>query len=387
MVNKKNTPLPIKDITGIRTPCHIIDLDRLEENLNKIRLLKEVAGCKVLLAVKGFSLPYFFKYMRPYIDGISASGLYEARMGREYFGGYVQTYSPGFQPGAMAEIAKDSDAVVFNSVSQLRRFREQAAALGCTCGIRINPLTSGVKKEDADPCRAYSRLGIPYPEITPELLRQVEGIHIHSMCEQFPDALEGLAYFLIDEMGDCIDRAGSIKWINLGGGQLIGHKDYNVRKASSSIQKIKNRFHVEVILEPCEGIVTEAGYLVASVCDIVKNEKYTAILDTSPVCHLPDAVFRGWRHDVFGELPAEENGYSYFLSGPTCFAGDTFGEYTFGEPLQIGDILFLKDTAAYSWVKNNTFNGIPFPDIYTFECKHGLQHVKNYDYDTFLSNI
>ena len=382
-----NTPLPIKDISELKTPCHIIDLDRLMDNLEKINLLKKSSGCKVLLAVKGFSSPHFFAYMQSYIDGISASGLYEAKMGKESFGGFVQTYSPGFQSRNMAEIVKNSNAVVFNSAKQLEAFRDQAVDSGCTCGIRINPLHSEVKKEDANPCREYSRLGIPYPDITIELLQKVEGIHLHTMCEQFPDALEEVATFLIDVLGDQIDRAGSIKWINLGGGQLIGHKDYDVQRASASIHRIKDRFHTEVILEPCEGIVTETGFFATSVCDIVKNKRYTAVLDASPICHLPDAVFRDWRHDIYGELPRGEDGYLYFLSGPTCFAGDTFGEYAFSKPLQIGDILFFKDTAAYSWVKNSTFNGVPFPDMYAFDHEHGLRHVKTYDYDSFVKSL
>lgn len=387
MVNTINLPLSIKNTLELRTPCHIMDLDRLEENLEKIRLLKEKSGCRVLLAVKGFSAPFFFKYMYPYIDGVSASGLYEAKMGRECFGGYVQTYSPGFQTRTIDEVAENSDAVIFNSVTQLESFRFAVEAKRCSYGIRINPMRSGVKKVDADPCGEYSRLGIPYLDITPELLRQVEGIHIHAMCEQFPDALEDIVSFLIDKMGDSIDQAGSIRWINLGGGQLIGSREYDIDRASASIQRVKDRFHVDVILEPCEGIVTEAGYFATSVCDIVTNRKNTAILDASPICHLQDAVFRGWRHDVCGEISETQKGFSYFLSGPTCFAGDTFGEYTFKEPLHPGDIIFFKDTAAYSWVKNNTFNGIPYPEIYAFTQESGLQHVKTYSYEAYLNSL
>ena len=386
-VNGNRIPREFRGISDIPTPCHIIDLDRLDRNLDKVKNLKELSGCKVLLAVKGFSLPALIEKMKGCIDGISASGLYEAKMGRDYSLGYVQTYSPGFQKNTIRQVAEASDAVVFNSLAQMEKFIPAVKEKHCACGIRVNPMFSDVKKADADPCMEYSRLGIPCGDLTAEILRKAEGIHIHAMCEQHADALEKLCDFVIEKLGGLIDEAGCIRWINLGGGQLIGRDDYDISRAAAALKKIQNRFNVQVYIEPCEGIVTECGWLAVTVCDIVENGKLTAILDSSPVCHLPDAVFRGWRHDIYGELPEGKKGYDYFLSGPTCFAGDTLGEYTFGDRLQVGDILFLEDTAAYSWVKNSAFNGIPFPSICSFRKKEGLKLIKSYAYDLFLKNL
>lgn len=371
------------DLDRIPTPCHIIDLDRLEANLSRIQQLKQVANCKILLAVKGFSAPYLFEYMGSTLDGISASGLYEARLGREQFGRYVQTYSPAFCRKDIDEIVRYSDSIIFNSARQLTQYGDEVRAAGRTCGIRINPLISDVHKTDADPCGPASRLGVPLPEVTDELLSQVDGIHIHAMCEQYADALERLVELVIEQLGPRIRATQGLRWINLGGGQLIGHEDYDIAHAAHALQRIKKEYGLEVILEPCEGILTQCGVFATQVCDIVTNQQDTAILDASPMCHMPDAVFRGWRHDVLGEVPTGE-GYRYFLSGPTCFAGDTFGQYTFSKPLKIGDILYFQDTAAYTWVKNNLFNGIPFPSICTYSKAEGLKIRKTYDYNLFF---
>lgn len=369
------------------TPCHILDMDRLNENLERVRLLKQAAGCRILLAVKGFSAPYFFAPMQSVLDGVSASGPYEARLGRNEFGGYVQTYSPAFREEDIAEIAKNSDAVIFNSVRQLDLFQDRVREAGCMCGVRINPMHSGVWKQDADPCGAYSRLGIPMDEVTPELLDRVDGLHFHAMCEQFTDALEELGDRIVSRLGAWIRERPQIKWVNLGGGQLIGRREYDIDAAARILSALRENLRADIILEPCEGIVTQCGSFATRVCDIVRNQKATAVLDASPVCHMPDAVFRGWRHDVRGELEDGQKGYGYFLSGPTCFAGDSFGFYTFPEPLHIGDVLYFEDTAAYTWVKNNTFNGIPAPTVCAYSREAGLTVKKTFSYESYFDAL
>lgn len=368
------------------TPCHVIDLDRLDENLARIRKLKELSGCRVLLAVKGFSAPYLFEPIRAVLDGVSASGLYEARLGKERFQGHVQTYSPAFRPEDMDDIKRFSDAVVFNSAGQLARFGQEVREAGRMCGIRINPKKSSVWKKDADPCMPSSRLGIPLEDVTEELLRQVDGIHFHAMCEQQADALAQFVALINHELGPMLKKCDQLKWINLGGGQLIGREDYDVDQAAGILCNLSDEYRLDVILEPCEGVVTQCGFFATRVCDIVTNGEQTAILDASPICHMPDTVFRGWSRDVCEEAQ-DGIGYRYYLSGPTCFAGDTFGRYTFPEPLQIGDVLHFEDTAAYTWVKNNTFNGIPAPAICTCSRKDGLVIRKTYSYDTYYNGL
>lgn len=362
------------------TPCHIIDMDTLYQNLQRVDQLKKESGCMVLLAVKGFSAPYLFGPMRSVLDGVSASGLYEARLGKENFGGYVQTYSPAFDPDRIDDVCYYSDTVVFNSAQQLRKFGPKAKQKGCACGIRINPLYSEVQKQDADPCRKYSCLGIPITDFTPELLEIADGIHVHAMCEQYADSLERMVEYLEQKLGGIFHK---IKWMNLGGGQLIGHSNYDIHRAAACLSRLKEKYGIQVILEPCEGILTQCGYFATKILDIVKNEIEIALVDASPVCHMQDAVFRGWQRDIIGEV---EEGYTYQLSGPTCFAGDTFGIYSFPDPLKIGDIIFFQDTAAYTWVKNNAFNGIPFPNICTYSKRDGLKIEKTYGYDNFFRN-
>lgn len=373
-------------MSRLPTPCHIINLDRLEENLARVRRLKQASGCKVLLAVKGFSVPNFFEPMKSTLDGISASGLFEARLGREEFGNYVQTYSPAFRSADMDEIIKYSDTIIFNSVYQLEKYGKKVKDSKRSVGLRLNPMVSDIQKEDADPCRPYSRLGVPLSMISYDTFLKIDGIHIHCMCEQHADALERLVDLIIEKIGTLLEKSPNIRWINLGGGQLIGNEDYDIDRAAKAIRCLKERYHVDVILEPCEGIVTQCGSFAAEVCDIVENEEMTAILDASPMCHMPDAVFRNWRHDVKGEIEGND-GYCYFLSGPTCFAGDIFGRYTFANPLHVGDTIFFQDTAAYTLVKSNTFNGIPFPTICSYSKKDGLTIHKTYPYEHYFQNL
>lgn len=367
-------------MVNIPTPCHIIYLDRLRENLNRIYQLKEQAHCRILLAVKGFSAPYLFGQMCDVLDGVSASGLYEARLGREHFGGYIQTYSPAFSPEQVEDVLRYSDAIVLNSERQLRQYAPLARRMGRSVGIRINPQFSEVWKQDADPCQSGSCLGMSPEDVSDDLLALVDGIHVHTMCEQQADALERLTDFLTEHLDRQLRQ---VKWLNLGGGQLIGHPTYDLDRAADCLRKLQDTFGVQIILEPCEGILTQCGYFAAKVLDIVRNGVEIAILDASPICHMQDAVFRGWQREIMGET-AGPDGFPYRLAGPTCFAGDTFGAYVFDAPLRVGDILYFRDTAAYTWVKNNAFNGVPFPTICTYSETEGLQTVKTYGYDTFV---
>lgn len=363
----------------LQTPCHIIDLDALRKNLERISELKQMAECNIYLAVKGFSAPYLFKELEDSLDGISASGLYEARLGYEQFGKHVQTYSPAFRDDEIDDVIKYSDTIIFNSMAQFNKYYKKAQKANCSCGIRINPLFSEIHKNDINPCRENSHLGIPITDFPKECLNFIDGIHIHAMCEQGADVLERLVTYLIDAFGNDLSK---LKWINLGGGQLIGHKDYDIERAAKCIRFLKERYDVQVIIEPCEGIFIECGYFAAKVLDIIENNGQIAILDASPVCHMQDAVFRGWSREIIGET---DQGYSYLLCGQTCFAGDRFGWYTFEKPLQIDDILFFKDTATYTWVKNNAFNGIPFPTIYTYARETGYRIIKEFSYDDFYN--
>lgn len=370
----------------IPTPCHIIDLDRLRYNLNqRIKKLRQNVGCTVLLAIKGFSADTILPYMQDYLDGISASGAFEARLGKNVFHKCVCTFSPAYQKNTINDIVKYSDKIVFNSMNQYNTFSPLAISSGCSCGIRINPEYSELPIDfGPNPCQKYSRLGIKkrdMPDICFFREGHIEGIHLHTMCEQNADVLERTINILTEQYDSILKK---IKWLNLGGGQMYSDDSYDLDLAVATLLKLKSKYNFEIIIEPCEGIMTQCGFLVTTVVDIIHNEMNIAILDTSGICHFPDAVYRGWRHDIKdadepGKLP-----YTYRLAGPSCYAGDIWGDYSFSKPLERGQHIVFLDTAPYSMVKNNTFNGIPMPTLAVYDTTDGLTIKKQYDYDSFL---
>ena len=365
------------------TPCHIIDLDRLEQNLAKIKLLKNKANCHVLLAVKGFSSPVLFPLLRHCLDGISASGLFEARLGREQFRSFVQTFSPAFTKQNFPQIAHFSNRIIFNSIQQLQTFHGIAQAYGCDCGLRINPECAVNLRQGINPCQRYSRLGVRIGDMDQVPFRQIKGLHLHTMCEQQADILSHTIEYLISHYDNYLRK---IQWLNLGGGQLLGHSNYDLDLAIYSLNHLHERYDLELFLEPCEGIFTDVGYFATTVVDIVENEKQIAILDSSAICHFPDAPYRGWGREIV-DADQKDCLYSYELAGPTCYAGDIFGTYTFRHPLAVGDVLYFRDTATYSMVKSNMFNGIPLPSLAFYSKAEGLKIKKQYDYNNYFLNL
>lgn len=361
-------------------------MDQLLKNLNgPILKLRKDAHCKVFLAIKGFSPEAILPNMAIGLDGISASGAFEAKLGKTSLKKNVCTFSPAYHDNNFEEVIQYSDMIIFNSMRQYETFSLRAYNLGCSCGIRINPEYTELPMDfSPNPCQKYSRLGIlknDMPDISLFSEGQIEGIHIHTMCEQDAGVLERSVDYLIQKYDKYLKR---IKWLNLGGGQMYSANDYDLERAIRILQKLYEQYDFEIILEPCEGIITNCGFLVASVVDIVHNEMDIAILDASGVCHFPDTVYRNWKHDIKGAGEPGDFAYNYRLTGPSCYAGDIWGDYSFSSPLQIGQKITFIDTAAYSMVKNNYFNGIPYPSLAIFDSVNGLQILKSYDYSTFL---
>lgn len=373
------------------TPCHIIDLDHLNYNLeNPIFQLRKEASCKVILALKGFSSDVILPYMVDKLDGFCASGLFEARLGREYTDKLISTFSPVYSMDHISQILDYSNMVVFNSLQHFLRYHSALKGHDCSCGIRINPEYSELPKEyGANPCTPESHLGIrkaDMPSLELFAPGRIEGIHLHTMCAQYSNTLERTVDHLEKEF-DCYLK--QIRWLNLGGGQLLADPDYDIAHAVSIIKNLKQKYNVEILLEPCEGVVTGCGYYVTTVMDIIDNQIQTAILDGSAICHMSDCVYRNWRRDILGALDVTdgENNpqypYQYRLAGSSCYAGDIFGIYAFKEPLRVGDRIIFSDTASYTMVKACMFNGIPFPALATYSKKTGLSIVAQYDYLCF----
>lgn len=373
----------------ITTPCHIIDLDALKCNLEKsISKIRSEANCSVLLALKGFSTLDILSFMRDYLDGVSASGAFEAELGKEWVGKHVCTYSPVYSKKEFDLIADNTNHLVFNSMRQFNEYNMLAKSKNCSCGIRINPEHSSLPDFfRANPCQKNSRLGVTYEQMPPlEMFDKgkIEGIHLHTMCDQYSDALEDTIEHLIKNYEPYLKR---IKWLNLGGGQMYAHKDYDIEKAIDVINKLHKLFDIEIFLEPCSGIMTNTGYFVSSVIDIIENGMNVAIIDASAVCHMPDVVFNGWYHDILGADLIDKYPYKYRVAGSSCYAGDIWGDYSFAKPLTIGDYIIFEDTAMYSMVKNNYFNGLCMPSVNTYSKENGLKTIKTYNFNTFLSSL
>ncbi len=371
----------------IPTPAYVIDEGRLEDNCRILAGVMERTGCKILLAQKAFSAYAEYPLIGTYLSGATASGLYEARLGKEEMGKENHIFSAAYREEEFDEIVGLCDHIVFNSVRQFQHFRNRCQKK--SMGLRINPECS-TQEEHAiyDPCAVGSRLGVTrdkFAELTKEDLACLEGLHFHTLCEQNADALAATLEAVEERFGEALPQ---MKWLNFGGGHHITRKDYDVRLLEQCIQRIQQTYKVEVYLEPGEAVALNAGYLVATVLDIVENGGITTlILDTSAACHMPDVLEMPYRPPLRDSGMPEEKAVTYRLAGYSCLAGDVIGDYSFDRELAIGDRLIFEDMAIYSMVKNNTFNGIPLPAIYAMDNKGECRRIKAFDYSDFKGRL
>lgn len=367
---------------GFNTPCHIIDLDILNHNLERARDLINKSKCKILVATKGIITQLPVEYARHKLDGVSIGSLYEARIVRNEFK-YTQIYSPAYIESQFEDVCKLTNSVIFNSINQFRKYAAIAKKYKCQIGIRINPMYSNTSNHLNNFCKSTSHLGITIDGLDKKILNLVNGIHIHNMCESNADALVKLIDYIDNKIGDDLNK---LDWINLGGGEMIGSDDYDLDKAAEAIKYIQDKYNLTVILEPCEGLFVNCGTFKTKVLDIINNGAHKiAIMDMSPICHMQDAVFRDWKRDIVEGDKNNFKGYKYILSGLTCSASDTLGSYIFGKPLKIGDIITFKDTATYNMVKSTMFNGMPLPSVYTKTKLGGHILVREPDYSDYLA--
>jgi carboxynorspermidine decarboxylase len=369
---------------NIKTPYHVVDIDRVIANISVIETLKKHSGCKVLFALKCYPNDSIFPYINNALDGVCASGLFEARLGKECFGKEVHTFSSGISGSNIGEISKYSDSIAFNSNSQLKSFGDISKKLGCTVGIRINPEYSEIFNYNINPCHEFARFGMTKAELDKVDMRGVEFILIHNMCSQFTATFRRSVESIVSRFDAYLKI---VKYINLGGGQLFTHESYKIDEAITILVELQKKYGIPVYLEPGEAIMYNTSYLVTSVVDIVDNGVKTAILDASAICHMPDVVFSKYPCQVLNGLPVGETKHEYRLAGHSCYAGDIFGDYSFREPLQIGDKVVFKDSLNYTAVKSSMFNGINYPSIVHYSPLVGHKIVKEYNYETYLSII
>lgn len=431
---------------GLPTPCYVVDEGRLVKNLEILQSVERAAGCRILLAQKAFSMYALYPLVGRYISGTTASGLFEARLGREELGKENHVFAPAYKEEDMRELVGLCDHIIFNSFAQYGKHRGIVAAWNAgvaagagaegnagtavgagaggdagvaagagvegntgigirasgrvSIGIRVNPECSTQEGHAIyDPCAPGSRLGVTGAAFEEGLAAMgmvkagdgtfglppdMEGLHFHTLCEQDSDALVTTFRAFEEKFGGYLHK---VKWLNLGGGHHITKPGYRIDRLVELIRDIRARYGVEVYLEPGEAVALNAGYLVTEVCDIVKNDMEILILDASAACHMPDVLEMPYRPPLQGGFPAGEKPYSYRLSSLTCLAGDVIGDYSFEQKIGIGDRLVFEDMAIYSMVKNNTFNGIPLPAIAIRRLDGSMEIVKEFGYEDFKGRL
>ena len=386
----KSTSFHRFDPYSVPSPCYVVDVAAVESNLQVLARVQRESGARVLAALKAFSCWPLGELTGRYLAGTCASGLLEARLGHEYYGGEVHTFSAAYKAEDLREILKISHHVVFNSISQWLRFREECLAAQLVrpelrFGLRINPEHSEGEVAIYDPCAPGSRLGIPLSQFDPAALEGISGLHFHTLCEQDLPPLQRTLKAVEERFGPYLDR---MEWLNLGGGHHITRADYQVDELIQLLRNLASRYDLQLYLEPGEAVAIHTGVLVAEVLDLTWNGVDQAILDTSATCHMPDTLEMPYRAAVFQAGQPDELAHTYRLGGMTCLAGDVIGDYSFAQPLQIGQRLMFDDMAHYTMVKTTMFNGIQLPAIALWDSRTGsLNVVREFGYEDFRQRL
>lgn len=377
-------------IKDIKTPCYVCEEELLEKNLKLLKLIQQKSGVKIILALKGFAMFATFNLVAKYLQGCCASGLYEAKLADEEFRRYnphaqIHTYSPAFKEDEIDEIALISDHIVFNSISQLKRFSSRVLQINknISISLRVNPEFSSVCTELYNPCTIYSRLGVISANFDKSILPLLDGLNFHALCEQNVEDLKNVLNAFEDKFGEYINK---LKYINFGGGHHITRSDYDIDGLINLIKDFKARHDdIDVYLEPGEAVGWQSGYLVATILDIVNNNMNIAILDTSAEAHMPDILAMPYRVDV--RDAKDDKKYTYRLSGNTCLAGDIIGDYSFDKPLHVGQKIIFEDQIHYTFVKNTTFNGIKLPSLAILRKDGRLDVIKEFGFKEYKNRL
>ena len=363
----------LNKIDTVKTPSYVIDTDILTENFKNIRKKADNAGLSLLMAMKGFPLAQAFPFIKPFVEGISASGLFEAKLGSR-IGKEVHIHTPAYKTDEAAEIASICSHIVLNSPQQASVFNKVRPEKN-QFALRLNPEVNAVKEAVYNPCGPYSRFGLTkdaLAEVKPDIMERISGFHIHALCGNSSRDFNNLISASIENFSDYFT---SVSWINLGGGQAFTEDDFDFADFQANLDILHTKYHLKTYIEPCEYLVMNSGFLVVTVLDIV-------ILDTSISCHALDVLKNYYKLPVVypeGRCPGKK-AYSYLLAGNSCLSGDVFGEYTFSAPLKTGDKIIFGDMGSYSFAQANYFNGINFPDILFYSRMSGIKLIKKYNY-------
>ena len=373
-------------INNLPSPAWVLEENLLQNNLNILEDIQNRSGAKILLALKGYSLWASFPQIKQTLKGCCASGLWEAKLSFNEFSKETHTYSPAFKDSEIEEIAKISNHIVFNSINQFKLFSKKALDINpkISLGIRINPQYSSSPVEMYNPCGLYSRLGVTVKNFNKDILNLCDGFHFHALCEESAESLEAVLNKFEENFGEYLYN---LKWINFGGGHHITKDGYDTEKLISLIVKFKEKYNVKIYLELGEAVGWESGVLVATVLDIIDNGMNIAILDISTEAHLPDTIIMPYRVEIRDASLANKKKYTYRLAGNSCLAGDILGDYSFDEPLRIGDKVIIEDQIHYTMVKATTFNGVKMPSICILDKDSKLQVVREFEYGDFRGRL
>jgi carboxynorspermidine decarboxylase len=381
------------DFSLIPSPCFVLEERLLRQNLQLIRNVMDEANCQIILALKGFSMFSAFPIVKEYLPGATASSLNEIKLINDYLGVQSHTYIPAYQEHEFDEVLKRSSHITFNSLSQWERFKQHVQAFNeanptqkVSCGIRVNPQYSEVETDMYNPCVPGSRLGVTRDHLGEQLPEGIDGIHFHTLCENGSDVLERTLEALESRFGDLLHQA---KWLNMGGGHLITREGYDISKLIQLVKNLKKKYNLEVILEPGSAIAWRTGYLTSTVLDIVDSQGIqVAILDTSFAAHMPDTLEMPYKPRILNSYHEPTQGKpTYRLGGMTCLAGDFMGDYSFDEPLEIGQQLVFDDMIHYTMVKTTTFNGVGLPSIGIWQKDNTFKLVKQFGYESFKDRL
>jgi len=377
------------DLSRVDTPAFVVDAAKIRANCQILSEIRDEAGCKVFAALKAFSMWSVAPMIGEYLDGVSTSGLWEARLASEFYDGEIATYSAAYKPGDLEEVCRLSDHVIFNSPGQMKRaalILDHAATTGgdVSPGLRINPMIATGEVPKYDPSAPGSRLGFPLDQLTEEDMEGVQGIHFHNLCEQTFEPLRQTW----DRVFDAIEPwFGQLKWINMGGGHHITRADYERAELVEFLKDAAEDTGAEIILEPGEAVALDAGILVGTLLDTMFNDGPVGITDISATCHMPDVLEAPYRPAMLGEL-SDEGQVPIRLGGPSCLAGDVIGEYRLAVPAEAGARFAFLDQAHYSMVKTNTFNGVQLPSIWLWDSDtDALECVKRFEYEDFRDRL
>lgn len=376
------------DLSKIPSPCYVLEEALLIKNLEKLQYVRQSAGIDLIVALKGFSMYSTFPLVKKYLSGGTASSLHEAQLIHEEMQMKAHTYSPAYKPAEFQELLSYSSHITFNSLNQFNQFKEEVQNFKqkVSIGIRVNPKYSEVETDMYNPCIPGSRLGITREALGQNLPEGVEGLHFHTLCENDSFTLERTIEAFETHFGDLL---ANLKWVNMGGGHLITRKDYNIEHLISILKAFKSRYpHLKITLEPGSAIGWETGFLKSQVLDIVDAQGIdVAILDVSFAAHMPDTLEMPYKPKIWGATDAVEGKPTYRMGGMTCLAGDFMGDYSFDEPLKIGDTIVFNDMIHYTMVKTTTFNGVGLPSIGMINVENEFVLHKSFGYESFKDRL